>query len=143
MIEKNNAVLSADELMGKIREQIEGSTVASLLRSVGGAGLPGDITTLVAGIEDDLIAAEIASRVRTSIGRTTHVLGRSRTLQSLFLRALAFIFRDQRNVNAALAAALRKSLQLNIRLAEQYDLLTSRMAALEEEPRNRRAKRAP
>jgi hypothetical protein len=38
------------------------------------------------------------------------------------------IFRDQRNTDAALIAALRKSLQLNIRLAAEYATLFERNA---------------
>jgi hypothetical protein len=34
---------------------------------------------------------------------------------------LAFILRDQRSVNAALIEALRKSMRLNVRLAEEID----------------------
>jgi hypothetical protein len=125
MIEKNNPHLDVDELMTKIHERIEGSYTASLLSDATSGHVSSDITTLVAGIEVDLIAAESASQVRTSLGKSTRFV-RSASFQTFVLRALAFIFRDQRNVNAALIAALRKSMHLNVRLAEELDRLKSK-----------------
>ncbi|HEY5257719.1 MAG TPA: hypothetical protein VIJ12_05005 [Candidatus Baltobacteraceae bacterium] len=127
MIEDVNPAIDVNDLMAKVNEQIEGRYAASLIQGSPAGGLSADVTTMVAGIEQALHAAEAASHVRTSIGRSSRLLGGSTALQGFVLRVLAFILRDQRNVNAAVVEALRKSLQLNIRLSEEVDRLKSRL----------------
>lgn len=129
MIDNGNPDIDVDELMGKIHEQIAAHSVPSLLAGYGGVGA--DITTLVARIEGSLVAAESSSKVRTTLGRSQRFLSRAPALEDLFLRTLSFLFRDQRNVNAALVEALRASLQLNVRLCEDLDRIKLRIEALE------------
>ncbi len=120
MIDDGNRDLDVTALMAKVHEQIGGNFAASLVSSAG--SIEADITTLVAGMEEALQAAESASAVRTSLGKSPMVR-RLQPFQGLILRALAYILRDQRNVNAALIEALRKSMRLNVRLAEELDRL--------------------
>jgi hypothetical protein len=47
----------------------------------------------------------------------------SQKLRRLVLRALAFLFKDQRHVNEALVAAFRESISLNRQLIEQIEIL--------------------
>lgn len=132
MISRTNPDINVDALMAKVNEQINRSTAASLLDAEGVRVLSTDAVTAVARIEAFIEAAEDASQVRTSLGRV-----RSRfpfnvaPLRGLFLRALAFVFRDQRQVNAALIDALRTSLQLNVRLCEQLDAMRARVDEIE------------
>lgn len=117
--------------MAKVRAQIDSSAAASLLRAPSNGRTVSDASTLVAGIENDLTAADTFSQVRTSLGTGSRALARLGPLHNFLLRALAFVFRDQRNVNAAFAGALRKSLQLNVRVLEECEQLKARLAELE------------
>ena len=121
--------------MAKIHERVSGRR-PSALASPDGAHhrLSFDTVTAVASIEELLDAAESASQVRTSLGARLHrssILS-SPGIQSLILKSFAFLFRDQRNVNAAVVDALRKSLSLNVRLCEEIDQLKARVATLEQ-----------
>lgn len=129
MIERNNPLVDVDELMAKIHQQLSGENAGQLASSSTGH-IPSDATTLAAGIENHLAAAETFSQVRTTLGSSSRLLSSS-FLQSFLLRALAFVFRDQRNVDSALIGALRKSLHLNVRLSEEVELLKSRVAKIE------------
>lgn len=130
MIERNNPLVDVDELMAKIHRQISGASPSLNGVAVTDGRLTSDITTLAASIENSLAAAEAFAQVRTAIGSSNRMLS-SAALQSFLLRVLAFIFRDQRNVDNALLDALRKTLQLNIRLSEEHDFLKLRVAKLE------------
>ena len=118
MAENDGQFIGRDELIGKINAQIQASETAAVVADVADALNP-DATVLVAEIESELATAERFSKPRTSIGRSK-IPGRDTPLERLLLRLHALIFRDQRNANAALIAALRKSLQLNIHLAAEY-----------------------
>ncbi len=124
MIDGGNPDLDVTTLMAKVQEQIGGHYAASLFSNSG--TVEADVTALVAGMEEALQAAESASSVRTSLGRSSRIVGRLRPFQGFILRVLAFILRDQRNVNTALIEALRKSMRLNVRLAEEIDRLKAR-----------------
>lgn len=117
--------------MIKVRAQIDASSTVSLLRGPLNGHAVSDVTTLAAGIENDLAAADAFSQVRTSLGAGARFFGPFVALQGFFLRLLAFVFRDQRNVNAALNGALRKSLQLNVHALEECERLKVRVAQLE------------
>lgn len=121
LIDDSNPNIDVNELMAKVHEQIATHAVPSILSGRG--GLRADITTMVARIDEALVAAESSSQVRTTLGRSTRLFRGFPMLQELFLRALTFIFRDQRNVNASIVEALRTSLQLNVRLCEDIDHL--------------------
>ena len=138
MIAPTNPSVSVDELMSKINEQIAGSRAASLLDSEGVRSLTADTVTAVANMEALIQTAESASQVRTAWGASLarfpfNVL----PLRAFFLRVLAFIFRDQRQVNAMLIDAFRASLELNVRLCEQIDAMRVRLDAMERPKRRK------
>jgi len=58
---------------------------------------------------------------------------RSSRLQRAVLSLLAFLFKDQRNVNDSLIRALRENATVNRRLIEQVELLRLQADALESE----------
>jgi hypothetical protein len=130
VIERNNPLVDVDELMAKIHQQLASQNSPANGSTLEDGRLASDATTLAAGIENSLAAAESFAQVRTTLGSTSRVLSSS-LLRSFLLRALAFIFRDQRNVDNALIDALRKTLHLNVRLSEECEFLKSRVAALE------------
>ncbi len=126
MIDDANPFIDVDSLMAKVNEQIDGHYAASLVSASTRGALSSDVVSLVAGIEEALQAAESASVVRTSLGKASRYFGRLGPLKGLALRILAFIQKDQRNVNVAMIEALRKSMRLNVRLAEEIDRLRVR-----------------
>lgn len=139
MIEDTNPLLNVDELMARVRAQIDAGSAASRLPVLLNSHAISDAPTIVAGIENDLASADAFSQVRTSLGVGATSLGPFVALQGFLLRILAFVFRDQRNVNTALSNALRKSLQLNVHVLEECEQLKSRLADLEAAKRRRKA----
>lgn len=131
MIHGGNPFVNVDDLMAKINDQI--ATRGGMARIDGdhARSTLSELTTLAAGIEADLDAAEAAAQVRTTLGRQRRLPGGA-VVQAVLLRALAFIFRDQRAVNAALIGALRRSLQLNVVLAEDVERLRQSVAAADD-----------
>jgi hypothetical protein len=119
--ENTDPLLGRDELMDLIAAQVAASQTAASVAEVA-AKLSPDATMLVAEIENDLVTAERFSKPRASLGRAK-IPGKNTPIERLLLRLHSLIFRDQRNTDAALIAALRKSLQLNIRLAAEYATL--------------------
>lgn len=133
MISDNNPVVHVDEIMAKVHEAISGTRASSLALSGNVHTLSSDIVTAVARIQELLDTAESSAQVRTSLGsRLKRVpLFSHPGIQNTVLKAFAFLFRDQRNVNAAVIDALRQSLSLNVRLCEEIDQLKMRVAARE------------
>jgi hypothetical protein len=129
--------------MAKVNEQIGNRQASAPFSAARDGGLGADITTLVACINEALVAAESASGVRTSIGRSSRLVARVPALHDLLLRTLAFIFKDQRNVNAALVEAVRTSLQLNIRLCENLDRIRLQLDDLQRSNGERRDPNEP
>ena len=139
MIARNNPSVSVDELMMKINDQIAGSRAASLLDADGARSLSADTVTAVANMEAIIQTAENVSQIRTAWGASLarfpfNIL----PLRAFFLRILAFIFRDQRQVNAMLIDAFRASLELNVRLCAQVDALRARLDDMERPKRRKR-----
>lgn len=89
----------------------------------------------LASIESLLNIAEHASQVRTKWPSHLRLfpLDRSARLQRGVLALLAFLFKDQRNVNDSLIRALRETATVNRRLIEQVELLRSHVDSLERE----------
>lgn len=128
MIANTNPAVNVNDLMAKVNERINGSAAAAYLNAEGLRVLPGDTVTAVAKMEALIQIAESSSQIRTSWGTALRRFPfNAAPLRGFFLKVLAFIFRDQRQVNAALVDSLRASLQLNIRLCEQIDSLRARL----------------
>lgn len=138
MIAPNNPSVSVDELMAKINQQIAGSRAASLLDAEGVRSLTADTVTAVANMEAIIQTAESASQVRTSWGASLARFPFTIVpVRAFFLRILAFIFRDQRQLNAILIDAFRASLELNVRLCEQIDAMRTRLDEIERPKRRK------
>lgn len=136
MIVTTNPGIDPDELMLRVDEELarrrRSSTRAPtanlrLLMTAGAASL--------ASIESLLNIAEHASQVRTKWPSHLRLfpLDRSSRLQRAVLSLLAFLFKDQRNVNDSLIRALRENATVNRRLIEQVELLRLQADALESE----------
>jgi hypothetical protein len=119
--DNDDSRIGGDALMRMIREQIATNSIASTLAN-GSTNLAPETMTLFAEIENDLATVDQYSRPRTSVGRT-RIFGLSVPFGAFLLKLHAFIFRDQRNANAAIVQALRTSLQLNVRLAADLQAL--------------------
>jgi hypothetical protein len=119
MIENNNPDIDVDDLMSRIqREAVRWQSGAA----TGEAELT--FAEEMISIEKLLNDAAAKAEVRTRwSGRLDFVLFRSGFVQRPFLRALAFIFRDQRHVNLSLIAALRAFVIANRELTERVTAL--------------------
>lgn len=139
MLERNNPDLNVDELMKKVHGEVAKRHLRHSLDD-GAATLPADALAAVASIEAALVVAEEKSQIRARwSGRLNRFpFSASPGLQRLGLRILAFLFKDQRHVNGALIQALRESLSMNARLAEQVDQLRRRVNALDDRVGNGR-----
>jgi hypothetical protein len=131
MLENNNPFVNVEEVMAKIRAEI---ALRHLPQATAGEfdSLPPSTVVTIARIESSIDAAESAAHPRTTWpGRLNRFPLSNRRIQRFFLRCLAFLFRDQRKVNFAIAQALRDSLVMNARLAEQVDQLRARLNAVD------------
>lgn len=138
MLERNNPAINVDDLMEKVHAEVAKRHLPDAWDD--GARLPADALATVASIEAALAVAEEKAQVRVRwSGRLNRFpFNASPALQRISLRMLAFIFKDQRHVNGALIQALRESLTMNARLAEQVDQLRKRLNALDDQVANRR-----
>lgn len=136
MIFTNNPGIDPDELMLRVddelargRRSVTRSPMANLrlLMTASSASL--------SSIEMFLNIAEQAAQVRTKWPSHLHLfpVDRSSRLQRAILGVLAFVFKDQRNVNDALIRALRETATVNLRVIEQVELLRAQVSALERE----------
>lgn len=132
MLESGNPDVDVDDLMQRMRSEIE--RVRNARPTVGGERiltLRGSVN--LGAIESWVAIADQKSRVRTKWPNHLHVfpLGGNGRMQKLALKVLAFLFKDQRQVNEAFIAAFRESIALNRQLIEQVHLLRDRVEALE------------
>lgn len=136
MIVTTNPGIDPDELMLRVDDELARGRRSStrpptanlrLLMTASAASL--------ASIESLLNIAEHASQVRTKWPSHLRLfpLDRSPRLQHAVLSLLAFLFKDQRNVNDSLIRALRENATVNRRLIEQVELLRLQVDALESE----------
>jgi hypothetical protein len=120
MLETGNPDIDVGDLMQRMRR--EADRVRNARPTVGGERiltLRGSVN--VAAIESWVAIADQKARIRTkwpSHLRAFPIGGNGR-LQQLVLKVLAFLFKDQRQVNEAFIAAFRESITLNRQLIEQ------------------------
>ncbi|GAC1658370.1 MAG: hypothetical protein NVS9B12_10850 [Vulcanimicrobiaceae bacterium] len=138
MLEHNNPAINVDRLMAKVRAEVSKRHFPDGTSEDVGQGLPADALATVASIESSINAAAEKSQIRTGwSGRLNRFpFNLSVGLQRFFLSVLAFVFKDQRHVNFAVVHALRESLTMNVRLAEQVDQLRARLNGLEDRLNN-------
>jgi len=130
MLEHNNPSIDVDDLMARIQQEVA-------KRGVGfePVTFSGDIAQPLplASIEALLNTAQAKAEIRTRWSGQLRIFpfDRSTKLQRLALRALSFLFKDQRHVNFALIAALRESLAVNRGLAARLVALETEMQLLQ------------
>lgn len=123
MLETRNPEIDVDALMLRLR-----SRVSELERghddSLSGKALALRNSVFINSLEAFINIADQKAQVRTQWPSHLAVptFG-SQKLRRLVLRALAFLFKDQRHVNEALVAAFRESISLNRQLIEQIEIL--------------------
>lgn len=128
MIEHNNPAINVDELMAKVHAAV-GRRHFPAGSGTAAAALPADALATIASIESSLDAATEKAQIRTTwSGRLNRFpFNASPFLRRLSLKILSFVFKDQRHVNFAIIQALRDSVEMNVRLAEQVDQLRARL----------------
>lgn len=128
-IDPDELMLRVDEEVARGRRAITRSPTANLrlLMTASAASL--------SSIEMFLNIAEQAAQVRTKWPSHLRLfpVDKSAKLQRGILAVLAFVFKDQRNVNDALIRALRETATVNLRVIEQVEILRSQVSALERE----------
>jgi hypothetical protein len=136
MIERNEQSVDVDELMVCIAREVT--------RRRSGAGADVNLGVLfgrldTAFIESRLAAAFRRAAVRTKLPARFDVFpwNRFRPLQSVALRLFALCFKDQRQVNFALIAAMRELVRLEHAMHDRVAALEARVRQLEE-PRSAR-----
>jgi hypothetical protein len=96
----------------------------------------------LASIEALLNTAQAKAEIRTRWSGQLLIFpfNRSPRLQRLALRALAFVFKDQRHVNFALIAALRESLAVNRGLLRRLVAIETEVQRLQSDLREEPSK---
>ncbi|MBV8244945.1 MAG: hypothetical protein JOZ38_03405 [Candidatus Eremiobacteraeota bacterium] len=133
MIDANNPAIDVDELMTKVNLEVARRTVPGAA-GLADAAISPDALVTAASVEAVLATAERKSQIRTDWpGRLNRFpFSLLMPLRYFFLRALAFIFKDQRHVNFALIEVARELSATNVRLQEQIDQLRARVNALDD-----------
>ncbi|WP_414548189.1 class I SAM-dependent methyltransferase [Anabaena sp. CCY 0017] len=128
MIDSNNPEINVDELMQKIRQEVAKRQVNSQRTETKNNNI--DISILksnISYIESLLINAESRSYARSKwpdkLNRFPFNI--SSKLQKNILKAINFVFKDQREVNFNLLLAVKESVKLNRQLIEQIQTLTT------------------
>jgi len=144
MLEPNNPDIDIDELMSRVRSEVLrrqfGGTSNGSTSSVSHANTPLD--TLA--IESHLGSAARLAEVRTKwSGQLKFFPFNVPAVQRILLRTLAFLFRDQRNVNFEIVHALRENVALNQRMHARLTELEERLRRIEHADANSRNGVAP
>jgi len=132
VIERNNPAIDVDDLMARIQQEVakRGVGFEPLVFDTEGADSRG-----FDSIEALINTAQAKAEVRTQWSGRFQVFpfNRFASLQRFFLKALAFLFKDQRHVNFAAIQAMREMVaverQLTLRVAQleaQVEMLERR-----------------
>ncbi len=121
MIESNNIQINVDQLMQKVRLEVENRQRSSLLENFKTRGLSEIITEKLSHIEALINDAELFSEVPTKFPEKLDRFpwNLSKGFQKFGLKLYGFLFKKQRVVNLSLIQALRESIALNFQLTEQ------------------------
>ncbi|MDB9485958.1 methyltransferase domain-containing protein [Dolichospermum circinale CS-537/01] len=133
MIENNNPEINVDELMEKIRQEIlsrQGySSATSTNNNTDASYLTSNIGSRIGYIESLLKNAESRAYIRTKwpekLNRFPFNL--ISKLQTLILKGINFLFKDQREVNFNLILSLKECLMINHQLTEEIKTLKSQI----------------
>jgi hypothetical protein len=125
MIEPNNPEIDVDELMSRVRSEVA-------RRRLGSTSHPAADALDAAAIEAHVSSAARVAAVRTALpSRLRFFPFTAPIVQRTLLKVFAFLFRDQRNVNAELIAALAHSVALDRQLRLRFDELEARLRRME------------
>ncbi len=133
MIEKNNSEINVDELMEKIRQEIlnrQGhSRSMETKNNADTANFMSKISLSIGHIESLLKNAESRAYIRTKwpdkLNRFPFNL--ISKLQKFILKAINFLFKDQREVNFNLILSLKESLTINHQLIAEIKTLKTQI----------------
>ncbi|MCE2699334.1 MAG: methyltransferase domain-containing protein [Nostocales cyanobacterium LE14-WE4] len=132
MIKKNNSEINIDDLMEKIRQEIlnrQGLSQPALTNSADTADLMSNISLSMGYIESLLKNAESRAYIRTKwpdkLNRFPFNL--ISKLQKFILKAINFLFKDQREVNFNLILSLKESLTINHQLIAEIKTLKTQI----------------
>jgi O-antigen chain-terminating methyltransferase len=133
MIEKNNSEINVDELMEKIRQEIlnrQGhSRSMETKNNADTANFMSKISLSIGHIESLLKNAESRAYIRTKwpdkLNRFPFNL--ISKLQKFILKAINFLFKDQREVNLNLILSLKESLTINHQLIAEIKTLKTQI----------------
>jgi hypothetical protein len=128
VIERNNPAIDVDDLMSRIQQEVAKRGVGFEPTVYNGERME---DRGFESIEALINTAQAKAEVRTQWSARFQVFPFNRLawVQRLFLKALAYLFKDQRHVNFAILQALRGALKINLELSQ-------RVAQLESEARN-------
>ena len=121
MNQANDNEIDVDELMQKIRKEVASRDKISSPTASFFFSQPSEINLVSNYIEDLLTNAESRSHVRTKWPDKLNRFPFNLTggLQKILLKAINFLFKEQRTINFALIQALRESVKLNRQATEQ------------------------
>jgi O-antigen chain-terminating methyltransferase len=130
MIEPNNPNIDVDDLMTRIQREVTRRRLGPRADVYVGTPIGSLDTTFV---ESQLAAALQRAEVRRKPPERLNVFpwNRLRRLQTFALRVLAFVFKDQRQVNFALVAAARELVVVDRALHDRLVALEARVHQLE------------
>ncbi|MDB9454529.1 methyltransferase domain-containing protein [Dolichospermum circinale CS-541/06] len=134
MIENNNPEINVDELMEKIRQEIlsrqgyaSGASINN--NNIDTSDFTSNIGSRIGYIESLLKNAESRAYIRTKwpekLNRFPFNL--ISKLQTLILKGINFLFKDQREVNFNLILSLKESLMINHQLTAEINTLKSQI----------------
>jgi O-antigen chain-terminating methyltransferase len=131
MIEARNLEINVDELMQKIREEVDSRHKTSIPEakfSVGSALSEDQLKNIECLLNDAEANAQLPTKFPDKLNRFP--LNTSKQLQKLFLKLYGFVFKKQRVVNLPLIQAAKDSLELNRQLIEQVTALQAQVKVM-------------
>ena len=129
MLDTNNPDIDVDALMARVQQEVLRRQFGDLPTTTS-SGLDAIDTAAVDALID---AAAVRAGTRNRWpGALSFFPFSLRPVQRFFLRALAWLFRDQHAFNAALLQALRESLVVNARLKASLREMDARIRRLED-----------
>ncbi len=135
LIDRNNPDIDVDDLMARIQREVTRRRLGPGADVYVGTPI-GKLDTTV--IESQLAAAQQRAEVRTKPPDRLNRFpwNRLRWFQMFALRLFALLFRDQRQINIGLIAAVREVVQVDRALHERIAALEARVHRLEGPRRN-------
>ncbi|MBS3027302.1 MAG: class I SAM-dependent methyltransferase [Dolichospermum sp. DET50] len=132
MIEKNNSEINVDELMEKIRQEIlnrQGHSQPVGTNNADTANFTSNISLSIGHIESLLKNAESRAYIRTKWPEKLNRFPFNfiSKLQKFILKAINFLFKDQREVNFNLILSLKESLTINHQLIAEIKTLKTQI----------------